>query len=184
MGFLAFALLVPELSQAGGSSQLQRLGLLMSSEVKGVLETALRLSLMVRRLLQQECPLSRYSSGSYQRSPVLSTSVSASVSTAGLPLVGQAYPVFRRGAPENTVGVSLRLWHDRTSSPGGSARSLPASGPAVPVPSRQDSTARHPERKSLFHGEAHGGFCVLLDCTAPPGGTDGRWQNRSRQNPG
>jgi len=47
MGFLAFALLLPEPSETGGSAEFEGLGLLVASNVKGVVEAALGFSLMI-----------------------------------------------------------------------------------------------------------------------------------------
>ena len=50
-------------------------------------------------------------------------------------------------------------------------------------PAAQDSTTRPPVRKSLFRGEADGGFGALLGGTAPRGGTDGTWQQQLKAKP-
>jgi hypothetical protein len=46
MGFLAFALLLPQASQAGGGTEFQGLGLLVTNDLKGVVEAVLRFSLI------------------------------------------------------------------------------------------------------------------------------------------
>src|SRR5262245_48683805 len=55
MGFLAFALLLPESSHAGGSAEFPGFGLLALGYTDGVLETRFRFSGILRRALQQEC---------------------------------------------------------------------------------------------------------------------------------
>jgi hypothetical protein len=54
MGFLALPLTLPESSQAGGSAEFERLCLLRTGEVKGVMEAVLRFSLIIQRALQNE----------------------------------------------------------------------------------------------------------------------------------
>ena len=107
--------------------------------------------------------MSRYSSASYHRSPVLSTSVSASVSTvspaSGCPIVPYASAMQREKTrssylcPCSTIGYQalvhlldpfLRL-------------SLMCQCPAT-----SDSTTCPPDGKSLFRGKADGGFSGLL----------------------
>src|SRR5262245_42072496 len=57
MGFLAFALLPPESADAHSRTQFPRFRLLALGYGNGLLEAALRFSLIVRRLLQEEYPL-------------------------------------------------------------------------------------------------------------------------------
>src|SRR5262249_36954920 len=54
IGFLAFALLLPEPGQAGSGTEFEGLGLLVASDIQGVKEATLGFSLIVRRLLQPE----------------------------------------------------------------------------------------------------------------------------------
>ena len=57
MGFLAFALLLPQASQAGRRSQLEGLGLLGSGALKGVVEAALQLRRYGRKTVAKEFAL-------------------------------------------------------------------------------------------------------------------------------
>src|SRR5262249_35623770 len=57
MGFLTFALLLPQARQTHGGTQLPGLGLLLTGNSKGLLETCFRLLLVRRSLFQQQLPL-------------------------------------------------------------------------------------------------------------------------------
>src|SRR5215510_16612188 len=50
----ALALLLPEVRQAGSGAEFERLGLLAAGNIEGVVEAGLRLSVIARRLLQQQ----------------------------------------------------------------------------------------------------------------------------------
>jgi hypothetical protein len=54
MGFLAFALLLPKTSQAGGSTELPEFGLPALGNAEDMMETGFSLSEVARNLLQQE----------------------------------------------------------------------------------------------------------------------------------
>ena len=55
MGFLAFAVLLPEASEAGGSAKFPGFRVLALGYGNGLLEAGCGFSLLVRRLLEEEC---------------------------------------------------------------------------------------------------------------------------------